>query len=86
MILPLFHNRYYADYTNSLPQRYAMSTSRRKWNEFDPPGRAFIKMQGLRNHFVIVDGRDESYSPEASEIINICDQKTGVGADQLVII
>lgn len=63
-----------------------MSTSRRKWNEIDPPGRAFVKMQGLRNHFVIVDGRDESYSPEASEIVNICDQKTGVGADQLVII
>jgi diaminopimelate epimerase len=63
-----------------------MTTSRRLWNDIDPPGRAFIKMQGLRNHFAIVDGRDEAYTPTTPEIVNICDPQTGVGADQLVII
>lgn len=43
-------------------------------------------MQGLRNHFVIVDGREDPYHPDRSEIINICDPQTGVGGDQLVII
>ena len=43
-------------------------------------------MQGLRNHFVIVDGRENPYHPDRSEIINICDPQTGVGGDQLVII
>jgi diaminopimelate epimerase len=55
---------------------------------FDTPasGRFFIKMHGLRNHFVIVDGRTESYSPGSEEIIRICDPQTGVGGDQLIVI
>jgi diaminopimelate epimerase len=55
---------------------------------FDKPstGRFFIKMHGLHNHFVIVDGRDEVFSPDAAEIIRICDPKTGVGGDQLIIV
>jgi diaminopimelate epimerase len=48
--------------------------------------RKFVKMQGLRNHFVIVDARFEPYSPTAAEIVRICDVEVGVGADQLVII
>ena len=51
-----------------------------------PSGRYFIKMHGLENHFVIVDGRDEPYRPERDEIIRICDLQTGVGGDQLVVI
>jgi diaminopimelate epimerase len=43
-------------------------------------------MHGLRNHFVIVDARDEPYRPDADEIRTICDQQTGVGADQLVVV
>ena len=49
-------------------------------------GRAFLKMHGLRNHFVIVDGRAEPYRPGRREIVAICDPQAGVGADQLVVI
>ncbi|MGI9202503.1 MAG: diaminopimelate epimerase [Woeseiaceae bacterium] len=51
-----------------------------------PIGRFFIKMQGLHNHFVITDGRNERYRPDDDEIIRVCDVHTGVGGDQLVII
>lgn len=43
-------------------------------------------MQGLHNHFVIVDGRENPYRPTTSEIIQICDVNCGVGGDQLLII
>lgn len=49
-------------------------------------GRKFVKMQGLRNHFVIVDAREQSYAPTMDEVVNICDVQVGVGADQLVVI
>ena len=52
----------------------------------DPTGRFFLKMHGLENHFVIVDGREEPYRPDDAEIIRICYSKTGVGGDQLIII
>lgn len=48
-------------------------------------GRAFVKMHGLRNHFVIVDAREESYRPDVAEIVRVCDTQVGVGADQLVV-
>ena len=51
-----------------------------------PTGRHFIKMHGLQNHFVITDGREDEYRPGVDEIIRICDQKTGVGGDQLLVI
>ena len=51
-----------------------------------PAGRFFVKMHGLRNHFVITDARDEPYRPDDQEIIRICDPQTGVGGDQLIII
>jgi len=51
-----------------------------------PTGRFFLKMHGLENHFVIVDAREEPYRPDAGEIIRICNPKTGVGADQLIIV
>jgi diaminopimelate epimerase len=50
------------------------------------PGRPFVKMQGLRNDFVIVDGREKPYSPSREEIIHICDRHEGVGGDQLLIV
>ena len=49
-------------------------------------GRAFIKMHGLRNDFIIVDGRRQPYRPSAEEVIRICDRREGVGGDELLII
>ncbi len=49
-------------------------------------GRPFIKMNGLRNHFVIVDAREEPFEPDTSGVVKICDQQVGVGADQLIIL
>ena len=49
-------------------------------------GRTFVKMHGLRNDFIIVDGRQRQYRPPTSEIVRICDRHAGVGGDELVII
>ncbi len=49
-------------------------------------GTPFIKMHGLRNHFVIVDARTDAYRPDVAEIVRICDPEVGVGADQLVVL
>jgi diaminopimelate epimerase len=49
-------------------------------------GRPFIKMHGLRNDFIIVDGRHKPYRPSAEEIIRICDRHEGVGGDELVVV
>ena len=49
-------------------------------------GRFFIKMHGLRNHFVITDARDSPWHPGEHEIVRICDSQAGVGADQLIVI
>jgi diaminopimelate epimerase len=51
-----------------------------------PSGRFFVKMHGLRNHFVITDARKEPYRPGDQEVVRICDPQTGVGCDQLIII
>ena len=52
----------------------------------DITGRAFLKMHGLRNHFVIVDARESDFAPPVPEIVRICDGQVGVGADQLVVL
>ncbi len=52
----------------------------------EPSGRRFLKMHGLRNHFVIVDARDEPFRPTVEEIVRICDAQTGIGGDQLIVI
>ncbi len=49
-------------------------------------GRPFIKMHGLRNDFIIVDGRRQPYEPTPEEIVRICDRHEGVGGDELLII
>jgi diaminopimelate epimerase len=59
---------------------------RKPWQASIAPGRAFVKMHGLQNHFVIVDGRDDPWHPGEDEIVRICNPRTGVGADQLVIV
>ena len=51
-----------------------------------PAGRFFVKMHGLRNHFVITDAREEPYRPDDAEVLRICDPQTGVGSDQLIVI
>ena len=43
-------------------------------------------MQGLRNHFVIVDARHEAFTPSADDIARICDVEVGVGGDQLLVL
>lgn len=58
----------------------------KSWTSSFPKGRSFIKMQGLRNHFVIVDGRAQPFAPDAGEIIRICDPCSGVGGEQLLVI
>lgn len=53
-----------------------------------PPGvpaiRPFIKMHGLRNHFVFVEQRGTAVPLTPSEIIRICDVHEGVGAEQVI--
>ena len=46
--------------------------------------RPFVKMHGLRNDFVIVDGRRNPFRPSVEEIVRICDRHAGVGGDELV--
>jgi diaminopimelate epimerase len=46
----------------------------------------FTKMHGLGNDFVVVDGFSEN-APNAQELTpEICDRRTGVGADGLIVI
>ena len=49
-------------------------------------GRPFIKMHGLRNDFIVVDGRTQPYRPSVEEIVPICDRREGIGGDELLII
>jgi len=49
-------------------------------------GRPFIKIHGLRNDFIVVDGRTQTYRPSVEEIVRICDRREGVGGDELLII
>ena len=44
---------------------------------------AFVKMHGLSNDFVVVDG---PIDPEPEEIRAICDRRTGIGADGLLAV
>lgn len=64
-------------------------SSRRSWCDMLPAGRSFVKMHGLRNHFIIVDERadaGEPWHPDKDEIVRLCDPQTGVGADQIVVV
>ena len=46
---------------------------------------AFIKMHGLGNDFVILDGRDGSLNLPREVVRAISDRRTGVGCDQFII-
>lgn len=48
--------------------------------------RPFIKMHGLRNHFVFIDRRHGGPPLTVDEIIRICDVHEGVGAEQVITI
>lgn len=54
--------------------------------EIIPCGRPFIKMHGLRNDFIIVDGRQKPFAPSSTEVVQICDRREGVGGDELLIV
>ncbi|RJP66355.1 MAG: diaminopimelate epimerase [Candidatus Abyssobacteria bacterium SURF_17] len=46
----------------------------------------FTKMHGLGNDFVVVDGFSERVEDAQQLTVTICDRRTGVGADGLIII
>jgi diaminopimelate epimerase len=48
--------------------------------------RPFVKMHGLRNHFVIFDRRSDRRAFRKQDIVQICDPAVGVGAEQLLTI
>lgn len=48
--------------------------------------RAFVKMHGLRNHFVIFDRRSDRRAFRRRDIVRICDTQVGIGGDQLLTI
>jgi diaminopimelate epimerase len=55
-------------------------------NAATPPGRPFLKMHGLGNDFVILDGRTRPLAFDVETIRRIADRRTGVGFDQLIVI
>ncbi|HEX4860813.1 MAG TPA: diaminopimelate epimerase, partial [Rhizomicrobium sp.] len=48
--------------------------------------RAFIKMNGLGNDFVVVQPGPDPFEPSAEQAREICDRIDGVGCDQLVVL
>jgi diaminopimelate epimerase len=49
-------------------------------------GLRFLKMHGLGNDFVVLDGRAAPLALDAAHARAIADRKTGVGCDQLIVI
>ncbi len=47
-------------------------------------GRAFVKMHGLGNDFVIFDGRDDGFVPSPEFARAVADRHMGVGCDQVI--
>ena len=47
---------------------------------------AFVKMHGLGNDFVIIDGRENGFSPNFRMRIAIADRHRGIGCDVLVVL
>jgi len=48
--------------------------------------RPFIKMHGLRNHFVFLDLRDADKRLSSEDVVRICDVEVGIGAEQVITI
>lgn len=47
---------------------------------------AFSKMQGAGNDFVMVDGAESALSREPLFIKGLCERRTGIGADGLIVV
>lgn len=48
--------------------------------------RDFIKMHGLGNDFVIIDGRQTPFVPSPQKLRRIADRRRGIGCDQFMIL
>lgn len=48
--------------------------------------REFVKMHGLGNDFVIIDGRNDGFRPSAGLARRIADRRAGIGCDQVIVI
>lgn len=48
--------------------------------------RDFIKMHGLGNDFVIIDGRGDGFLPDSAFCLHVADRHRGVGYDQLIVL
>jgi diaminopimelate epimerase len=48
--------------------------------------RAFLKMHGLGNDFVVLDARAEPIPLDAAAIHKLADRHTGIGCDQLIVL
>ncbi len=49
------------------------------------PG-GFIKIHGLGNDFIIVDGHGRVFRPNVKTIVTLCNRNVGIGADQLLVL
>ena len=49
-------------------------------------GLSFIKMQGLGNDFVVLDGRRNAVALDPAWLRAVADRRTGVGCDQIIVI
>lgn len=48
--------------------------------------RPFLKMNGLGNDFVVVEGRSAPFAPSPGEVRAIADRGRGIGCDQLIAV
>jgi diaminopimelate epimerase len=48
--------------------------------------RAFIKMHGLGNDFILFDARTQPLTLSAAQVRALADRRTGIGCDQLIVI
>src|SRR5688572_19791534 len=46
----------------------------------------FYKYQGTGNDFILIDNRDQAFSPEESQVAWLCNRRFGVGADGLMLL
>lgn len=48
--------------------------------------RDFLKMHGLGNDFVIIDGRKDGFIPDKDFCLRVADRHRGVGYDQMIVL
>src|SRR6516225_6674338 len=46
----------------------------------------FLKMHGLGNDFVVVDGRGSAIAVDAAAVRALADRRTGIGCDQVIVL